>query len=105
MFFHQMGDDLCVRFGDELVALILKLLFERQIVFDDAVVHDHDLSAAIAMGMSVFLGWTAVRRPTCVADAVCALDRAHADGVFEGPQLAGGAAHGKTSVVSDDHYP
>ena len=69
IFLHQVGDDLGVGLGDELVAFVLKLLLEREIILDDAVVHDHDLAGAIAMGMRVFLGRTPVRRPARVADA------------------------------------
>src|SRR5947207_1028809 len=105
VLFHQVRNDFGVGLGNELVSLILKLLFEREVVLDDAVVHDHDLSGTIAMGMGVFFGWAAMRRPARVADAVTAIERAQANGVFEVPQLAGSPAHGQPAVFSHHRQP
>ena len=105
VLFHQVRNDFGVGLGNELVSLILKLLFEREVVLDDAVVHDHDLAGAIAMGMGIFFGRAAMRRPARVADAVGAIERAQANGVFEVPQLAGSPAHGQPAVFSHHRQP
>ncbi len=55
--------------GDEAVALILKLLAQRQEVLDDAVVDDHHLAAHTDMRVSVHVRRLAVCRPAGVADA------------------------------------
>ena len=79
---------------------ILKLLLERQIILDDAVVHHHDVALAIAMRMRVLFGGTAVRGPARVADAVTAVHRILPDGLFQVAQLAGGAAHAERIVIA-----
>src|SRR5207244_5830648 len=47
--------------------------------------------SAITMGMGVLLSWTAVRRPTCVSDAVIARQRRRSDHGFEIRELPGAA--------------
>jgi hypothetical protein len=100
MLLYEVRDDLGVCLGDELVALLLKLLFEGEVILDDAIVRDYDLSGAIAMGMGVLFSGTPVCRPACVADAISAFDRAHANGVFQIPQFAGSPAHRQGAVGS-----
>ena len=68
--FHEVGDDFGVGLGDELVALFFQLALQLDIIFDDAVVHHHDVARAVAMRVRVFLGRAAVRGPARVADAV-----------------------------------
>ena len=91
----QVRDDFGVGLGDELVALGLKLLLERQIVLDDAVVHHHDVAGAVAMRVRVLFGGRAVRGPARVADAVGAVERIH-----RAPPLPGSAACPKPAARS-----
>ena len=89
-----MRHDLRVGLGDEHMALSLQLLLQIEIIFDDAVVHDHDPAGAVAVRMRILLGGTPVCRPARVADAVVAGvagDRIEADDPFEVRQLAGAA--------------
>jgi hypothetical protein len=72
-------------FGDQLG-------LEREVVFDDAVVHDDEGAGAVAVGVGVLFGGAAVGGPAGVADAEGALDGAGGDDGFEVAQLAGGAA-------------
>ena len=65
--------------------------FERQVVFDDAVVHHHDFALAVAVRVRVLLGGTAVGGPARVADPEGAVDGIQPDGVLQVPQLALGA--------------
>ena len=88
----EVGDDLGVGFGDELVALGDEFVLEREIVFDDAVVHDDERAGAVAVGVGVFLGGAAVGGPAGVADAVGAVDGVAGEDGFEVAELAGGAA-------------
>src|SRR5260221_5482952 len=44
-------------------SLALQLLFQLQIIFDNAVVHDYDLPGAVAMRVRVFFGGAAVGGP------------------------------------------
>ena len=108
MFLDQVRDDFSIGFSGELVAFFDQLFLQAEIVLDDAVVHDDDLSRAVAMRMSVFFGGTSVRGPTSVANAVAAVERLEADGFFQIAQLAFGAAelqlvpvagHGNSSRV------
>ena len=98
IFLDQMRDHLGVGLGDEGVAFGDQLALQRQIIFDDAVVHHHDVAVAIAMRMRVFLGGAAVRRPARVADAVEALHRIQLQHFFQVAQLAGGAPHRQAAV-------
>ena len=88
----EVGDDLGVGLRREAVALGLELSLQREVVLDDAVVHDDDAPAAVAVGMRVLLGRPAVRRPARVAEAVVAVDRIVLEGLDEAVQLAGAAA-------------
>ena len=69
-----MGDDLGVGFGDEGVPGGGQLFFEREIVFDDAVVDDDEGFGAVAVGVRVLFGGAAVGGPAGVADAEGAVD-------------------------------
>ena len=92
MLLDQVGDDLGVGLGGELVPFFDEPLLEREVVLDNAVVHHHDLAGAIAVRVGVFLGGTPVRGPAGVADAVGAVQRLEADGLLQVAQLAFGAA-------------
>ena len=70
----EVGDDLGVGFGDELVALGGEFALEVEVVFDDAVVDDDDAAGAVAVGMGVLFGGAAVGGPAGVADAEGAVD-------------------------------
>ena len=72
IFVDQMRDDLRVRFRLKLVALFFQLLFQRLIVFDDAVVHEHAAFRAVRVG--VLLRGLPVRRPSRVANSHGALE-------------------------------
>ncbi len=54
------------------VPFFLELPLQIEVVLDDAVVHHDDVAGAVAMRVRVLLGRTAVRRPSCMADAVLA---------------------------------
>ena len=89
----EVGDDLGVGFGDELVALGGEFALQLEIVLDDAVVDDDDAAGAVAMRMGVLFGGAAVRGPAGVADAEGAVERMLAQDLFQVAQLAGSAAH------------
>ena len=102
MLLDQVRDDFGVGFGGEFVAFGGQLLLEREIVLDNAVVHHHDFSGAVAVGMGVFFGGTAVGGPAGVSDAVGAVERLEADDFFQIAQLAFGAADLQAGAVSGD---
>jgi len=81
--FDQVGDELGIGLGRELVTFLDKLSLQRDVVFDNAVVNDDDFSSAVAMRVGIFFGRTAVRSPTSVADAVGAIERFEADHLFQ----------------------
>src|SRR6185295_20136928 len=64
---------------------------------------DDDLARAVAMGVGVFLGGTAVCRPPRVPYAVGAGNRAEPDDVLELRQLAGAAPQIDFPVVHYGH--
>src|ERR1700730_19102271 len=71
----EVRDDLGVGFGDELMAFALEPLFQLEIILDNAVVDDNNLTGAIAVRVGVFLGGAAVGGPAGVADSIGAFDR------------------------------
>jgi hypothetical protein len=89
---NQVRDDFCVGFGLEFVSLRLQLLFQVKVVFDDAVVHNHDAACAVAVRMGILLGGAAMCRPSRVADAVQPFDGFHTNRLLEVGELASGPA-------------
>src|SRR5580693_4488967 len=88
MFFDQVSDDFSIGFGGELVAFFNQLFLQAEIVFNNAVVYDDDLAAAITMRMSVFFGGASVSCPASMANAVAAFQRLEPDSFFQIAQLA-----------------
>ena len=88
----EVGDDLGVGLGDELVALGDEGVLEGEVVFDDAVVDDDEGAGAVAVGVGVLFGGAAVGGPAGVADAEGAVDGVVGEDGFEVAELAGGAA-------------
>ena len=88
----EVGDDLGVGLGDELVALVGELFFEGEVVFDDAVVDDDEGAGAVAVGVGVLFGGATVGGPAGVADAEGAVEGIVGDDRFKVAELAGGAA-------------
>ena len=66
IFIDQMRHNLRVRFRMKSVALFLQLVFQRLIVFDNAVVYQHAAFRAVRVG--ILLRGFSVRRPSRVAD-------------------------------------
>ena len=95
----EVGDDLGVGFGDELVALGGEFALQIEVVLDDAVVDDDDAAGAVAMRMGVLFSGAAVGGPAGVADAEGAVEGMFAQDFFQVVQLAGGAAHLEKSAV------
>src|SRR5690606_24201795 len=63
-----MGDDFCVRLALEPVTLLQKLLFQRQIVFDDAIVDHCNVVCTAGVWMGIIIGDSAVGGPACMAN-------------------------------------
>jgi len=99
---HQVRDDFGVRLRFELVTFRLQLLLQRQVVFDDAVMHDYDIALAIAVRVSVLLGWTAVGGPTGVPDAEGAVHGIQLDCLLQVSELPLGAPDLKLIVGAID---
>ena len=62
--FDQVSNDLGVGFSDEFVALRGELMFEVEVVFDDAVVHYDEAAGAVAMWVGVFFSGAMHVRPS-----------------------------------------
>ena len=98
----EVGEDLGVGLGQELMALFAQLLFQAEVVLDDAVMHHHDAPGAIAMRMGILLRRPAMGCPAGVADAVSAVDRIQPDSLFQVAQLAFGAADLQPVAIAGD---
>src|SRR5262250_119985 len=88
-----MSNNFRVSLSGELMILLAQLVFELQVVFNDAVVDHHHAPGAIAMWVSVFLGRAAMRRPTRVPQTVRAVEGLLAKRLFEIAELAFCAAN------------
>src|SRR5205807_7382354 len=97
---HQMGDNLGIRFGGERVTFFDELALQGEIVLDNAVMHDHDAAAAVAMGMSILFAGAAMRGPAGVANAIGAVEGLCADDFLQVPQLAFRAADLESVAVA-----
>src|SRR6266853_3739329 len=93
IFLDQVRHDFRISFRDEFVPFALQLLFELQIIFDDAVVDHHDLSRAITVRVRVFFGRAPMRRPAGVPNPISSVDWRFLDDLFQVAQLAGRAAN------------
>jgi hypothetical protein len=69
----QMRHDFRVRFRMKLVALFLQLLFQRLIVFNDAIVYKHAAFRPVRVG--ILLRGLPVRGPSRMTDSHGAVDR------------------------------
>src|SRR4051812_41135961 len=101
----HVGDDLGVGLGRELVAFFGKLSLQRNVVLDDAVVHDDNPARAVAMRMSVFFCRTTVRSPSRVADAVSSIERLKPDDFFQVAKFTLGTADLQAFTVATDRDP
>ncbi len=99
IFLNQVRDHLGVGFRGEDVPLFRQLLLQLHVVFNDAVVNNHNRAVAVAVRMGVFFGRRSVRGPAGVANAVSAVDGIQADHFFQVAQLAHGAADGQVAVL------
>ena len=75
VLFDEMGDDLGIGFGPELVSRFLQPLLQREEVLDDAVVNDDNFAAAVTVGVGVVLVRLAMRSPARMAHAKSAMER------------------------------
>jgi len=67
-----MGDDLAIRFGAEVGTALGELLFQFEVIFNDAVVDDDDIASAMRMGIG-----TITRSNNCGKKAYFSLLIAH----------------------------
>ena len=65
---QKLSDDLRIRFGDEMAAMLREKAFQSKVVFNHAVVHNRKLSGFARLRMRVDVGRLAVRRPASMAD-------------------------------------
>ena len=71
----QVGEHLGVRLGLKDMALFLELSPKRGVVFDDAVVHEHEAPALVKMRMRILVGHASMSRPARVTDAEISVRR------------------------------
>ena len=94
MVFQELGHHLAVRIRGEGHTAALELLLDLQIVFNDSVVDQGDLSVLADMRVSVDVVGLAMGGPAGMANAQCALQISAAVGqVAEYPQAPLGLFH------------
>ena len=69
---HQMSYNLAVRFGQEFMSLGNQLFLQAKIVFNNTVMDNDKLTAAVRMRMRVAIRRTAMCCPACVTDTYIA---------------------------------
>ena len=67
-FLKQMRDDFRISLGTKFVTASQKFFLNRQIVFDNAVVNDDEISRAVRVRMGVAVGGSPMRRPARVTN-------------------------------------
>ena len=67
--FDQVRDNFGIGFRPEHMPTLDKVGFQRQVVFNDAIVRHRDAAGAIGMGMSIGFRWTSVGSPTRVSES------------------------------------
>ena len=72
VIFQQLGHHLGVRIRGELHPPAHQTVFQLQVVFDDAVVHHHELAPIADLRVGVYIAGGAVGGPPGVANAHCA---------------------------------
>ena len=72
---QQVGNHFGVGLRHKGMTLGDEVVFQLEVVFDDAVLDDHHPAAGVAVGVCVLLGDVAVRRPAGMPDAHRALYR------------------------------
>ena len=73
MEFQKLGHHLGVGIRGKFHAMALELFLDLQVVLDDAVVDQRDLSVFADVGMGVDIVGLSVGSPAGMADAQCAL--------------------------------
>src|SRR5207245_5704395 len=101
--FDEMGDDLGIGLGLELVTQCAQLALQLFVILDDAVVDDDERAAAVAVRVSVLLGGAAVGGPAGVPDAERPLEAREAQGFLQVAELAC-APHDLESAAVHDRY-
>jgi hypothetical protein len=84
------------------VALLAQLVPQGEVVLDDAVVDDHHVAVAVAMGVGVRVAGLAVSRPARVPDPYRALGKAAFETVGEALELAERLDDAGGSLAVDD---
>src|SRR5581483_8938646 len=59
------------------------LALERNVIFDDSVMHDDDAAGAVTMGVRVFFRGTAMGCPAGVSNSISPVERFEANDLFE----------------------
>ena len=67
-----MSHNLAVRFGQEFMSLGNQFFLQAKIVFNNTVMDNDKLAAAVHMGMRVTVRRTSMCCPTCVTDTYIA---------------------------------
>ncbi len=89
MFLNQMGNDLGIGFRVEMMPRLLQPLFQLQVVLDDAVMHHHDVTRFVRVGID--FRRTPVGRPAGVPDPPAALGRLLAEDILQIDQFSLGS--------------
>jgi len=84
------------------VAFFDELMFQLEVILDDAVVDYDDLTGAVAMRVRIFFRGPPVSGPARVPDTVHTVQWSYADGFFEVAQFSRGATDFKLAVLADD---
>ncbi len=102
---NEMGDDLGVGLGDEVVAERDEFVLQIEVILHNSVVHHDNAAGTVAMGVGVFFRGPAMRGPTGVAYTEGAMQGILAQHLFQIGELAGRAPdfkHGAGRTADGD---
>src|SRR5579862_995 len=97
---NKMGNNFGVSLCGETVAFFRKFLFQRDVVFNNAIVHHDHAAGAIAVRVGIFLRRSAVGSPAGMPDAIGAVERLEANNLLEIAQFPFGPAYLQTLAIS-----
>ncbi len=96
-----MSDNFSIRFSYKFVSFTLQPFLQFQIIFNNPVVHHHNLPAAIPVGVRIFFRRTAMRSPPRVSDAIGAFNRRFGDHFFQITKFPCGAPNFQFALGRD----